>query len=90
MLRDYDGEPLKIWMPAIYRIEVEGQVGESWWDRLGEMRITTRRRADQSIITTLIGRVRDQAEFIGVLNTLYELHLPILSVETLASDKNDS
>jgi hypothetical protein len=31
--------------------------------------------------------VRDQAELSGVLNTLYELHLPILSVECLKGEK---
>jgi hypothetical protein len=50
------------------------------------MRITTRQRKDQTTVTTLIGRVRDQAELSGVLNTLYELHLPILSVENLERD----
>jgi hypothetical protein len=36
----------------------------------------------------LTGRVRDQAELSGVLNTLYELHLPILSVKILAEDND--
>jgi hypothetical protein len=27
--------------------------------------------------------MRDQAELVGVLNTLYELHLPLLSVERI-------
>ena len=31
--------------------------------------------------TTLVGRLRDQAELNGVLETLYGLHLPILSVQ---------
>jgi hypothetical protein len=52
------------------------------------MRITRRQRADQSTVTTLIGRVKDQAELSGVLNTLYELHLPILSVKILAEDND--
>jgi hypothetical protein len=34
-------------------------------------------------ITTLTGNVMDQAALTGVLNTLYELHLPLLSVENL-------
>jgi hypothetical protein len=50
------------------------------------MRITTRQRKDQTTVTTLSGRVRDQAELTGVLNTLYELHLPILSVEILSCE----
>jgi len=33
-------------------------------------------------VTILVGEMRDQAEFMGVMNSLYELHLPILSVES--------
>ena len=75
-------------MPATYHIEVEGHIDESWSDRLGGMRITTRRRKDQTTVTTLVGRVRDQAELTGLLNSLYELHLPILTVENI-NDQND-
>jgi hypothetical protein len=80
---DYNGKHLKLWAPADYRIEVVGFLEESWSDRLGGMRIKTRQRTDQSTVTTLTGRVRDQAELTGVLNSLYELHLPILSVESI-------
>ena len=86
MPNSHNEEHLKLWTPATYRIEVEGEVPESWFDRLGGMRITTRQRKNQSTVTTLTGRVRDQAELTGVLNTLYELHLPILSVENLEID----
>ena len=77
---------LKLWTPATYRIEVEGHLDESWSDRLGGMRISIRRRDDQTTVSTLIGRVQDQAELTGVINSLYELHLPILSVENLTDD----
>jgi hypothetical protein len=87
-LNPHNGEHLKIGTPANYRIEVEGEVPESWSDRLGGMRISTRQRADQSTVTTLTGRVRDQAELSGVLNTLYELHLPILSVESITDENS--
>ena len=84
-----NGEHLKLWTPAIYRIEVEGHLDESWSDRLGGMRITTRKRADQSTVTTLTGRLRDQAELQGILNSLYELHLPVLSVANLAENNGE-
>jgi hypothetical protein len=76
----------KLWTPAIYSITVEGHLDESWSDRLGGMGITTRTRADKTTVSTLVGRMRDQAQLTGVLNTLYELHLPILSVENLSED----
>ena len=34
-------------------------------------------------MTTLVGELADQAALAGVLNTLFELHLPVLSVERL-------
>ena len=36
--------------------------------------------------TVLVGRLRDQAALSGVLNILYELHLPVLSVECLEAE----
>jgi len=75
---------IKLWTPATYRIEVEGHLAESWSDRLAGMLITTRKRLDQTTVTTLVGRLRDQAELSGVLNSLYDLHhLSILKVEVV-------
>jgi hypothetical protein len=37
-------------------------------------------------VTTLVGRLRDQAELSGVLNSLYDLHLSILKVERVNDD----
>ncbi len=74
---------IKLWTPATYRIEVEGHLAESWSDRLAGMRIATRKRADQTTVTTLIGRLRDQAELSGVLISLYDLHRSIQKVEVV-------
>ena len=74
---------IKLWTPATYRIEVEGYLAESWSDRLAGMRITTRKRADETTVSTLVGRLRDQAELSGVLKSLYGLHLSILKVEAV-------
>jgi hypothetical protein len=67
--------------PGNYRIRVQGFLDKSWSARLGGLHITTSRPKDQVPITVLVGQVRDQAELAGVLNTLYELHLTLLSVE---------
>ena len=74
---------IKLWAPATYCIEVEGHLAESWSDRLAGMRITSRKRADRTTVSTLVGRLRDQAELLGVLNGLYNLHLSILKVEVV-------
>jgi len=69
-----------------YRIRVQGFLDESWSERLGGLRITASNLKDKTTVTALVGQVRDQAELVGVLNTLYELHLTLLSVEYLDSD----
>jgi hypothetical protein len=73
--------------PGTYRIEVQGQLDASWSDRLGGMQITTDCSGKLGTVTTLEGRLRDEAALIGVLNSLYELHLRILSVNCDTSDE---
>ena len=73
--------------PGSYRIRVQGLLDESWSDRLGGLRIKGSNLKDQeSTVTELVGKVRDQAELAGVLNTLYELHMTLLSIEYLDED----
>ncbi len=77
---------IKLWTPATYRIEVEGHLNESWSECLAGMHISTRKRSDQTAVTTLTGRLRDQAELTGVLNSLHDLHRPIVKVEVVNGD----
>jgi hypothetical protein len=73
--------------PGDYRIRVQGFLDESWSERLGGLRITACALEDhEGPVTELVGQVRDQAELAGVLNSLYELHLTLLSVECLNGD----
>ena len=83
MTENSNEKRVKLWTPVTYRVEVDGHLDESWSDRLAGMRITTRKRSDQTTVTTLVGRLRDQAELSGVLNSLYGLHLSILKVEVV-------
>jgi len=71
--------------PGNYRIEIQGHLRPDWNDRFGAMQIVSL-EAD-SAVTVLQGHVSDQAELVGILNTLYELHLPLLSVQYLGMTK---
>lgn len=74
--------------PGNYRIRVLGFLDESWSERLCGLRITASSREDQEGPTTeLVGHLRDQAELSGVLNTLYDLHMALVSVEMLEGRK---
>ena len=69
--------------PATYRIIVQGTVPPSWAARLGGMNISERTSPERGTETILVGRLPDQAALSSVLNTLYELHLPVLSADCL-------
>ena len=74
--------------PATYRIKVQGYLDESWSDRLGGMTIVAETASGQAPVTTLIGALLDQAALMGILNCLYNMmHLPLLSVECLATEQ---
>lgn len=69
--------------PARYQIVVDGLVEEGMSEFLAGMQIESTDRSDGSSITTLTGLIADQAELAGVVNSIYELHLSILSIEVL-------
>jgi len=71
--------------PATYRIGVQGRIPARWCDRMEGMTIAERSPEAGPSVTTLLGELADQAALAGVLNTLYELHLPVLSVERLSA-----
>jgi hypothetical protein len=68
-----------------YRIRVKGYLPEGWTERMGGMAIRYDGDVEPSE-TVLYGQLRDQAALLGVLNALYGLHLPLLSVKYLAKE----
>lgn len=68
---------------AVYQITVLGALSARWSERLEGMVILTTSLNDGSTLSILSGTLTDQAALIGVLNTLYEFHLPLLSVTRL-------
>ena len=72
---------LRLDMPATYQIRVQGCLPDSWSNRLGGMTVITPRQAEEVSETILTGQLPDQSALLGVLNTLYDLHLPLLSVD---------
>ena len=71
-----------------YRILIRGTLDAGWSDRLGGMTISAVKLADGAPATMLIGDLADQSALFGVLNTLYDLSLPLVSVERVA-DKTE-
>jgi len=76
--------------PGIYRIEVQGHLPSGWAGRLGSMRLFSPTMEPDNDITFLQGKVTDQAELAGILTSLYELQLRLLSVQFLGNEPSDS
>ncbi len=68
---------------ATYRIRVQGHIGPNRTDWFEGMAITSTPPTQQPAITTLSGMLVDQAALLGVLNSLHDLRLTVLSVECL-------
>jgi hypothetical protein len=81
------GNKLEIVSPARYRILVKGGLDKRWSDRLGRMEIKVSSPEEDFVVTQLSGDITDQAALFGVLNSLYDLHLPLISVELLEDDQ---
>jgi hypothetical protein len=69
--------------PAIYRIRVRGRIKRSWSDRFEGVTISTTPPSERPVVTTLHGTLPDQAALVGIINSLHDLRLKVLSVECL-------
>jgi hypothetical protein len=69
--------------PATYKIGILGTLDKNWSDYCGGMTIEHDIVLNQYPMTILMGILADQAALIGVLNSLYDLGCPILSVECI-------
>ena len=90
MTKKKDPTVLTIDGPAIYRIHIQGRLDARMSDRIGGMQITEVRVSGRGPETILVGRLVDQAALSGILNSLYELHLPVLSAECIDAEDDST
>ncbi len=83
MPTQYSGREFPVDHPATYRIRVQGHIGSDKAEWFDGMTITSTQPEQQPAVTTLSGWLVDQAALLGILNSLYELRLAVLSVECL-------
>ena len=69
--------------PATYSIRVVGYLDENWSAHLGGLKIVSSSPERKREVSTLSGPIIDQAALFGVLKALYDMRLPLLSVECL-------
>lgn len=67
-------------MDSIYRIRVSGHLDDRWSDRLGGFSV--HREVDGT--TVLVGPIVDQAALHGMLASIRDLGLPLLSLINIA------
>ncbi len=82
-------KPIQFDQPALYKIVVQGKIDPAMSDRLEGMAILGGTINKNNSLTTLEGELSDQAALAGVLNTLYELHMLVLSVECMYLSGNE-
>ena len=75
-----DWSKFNLGTPAVYQITVRGYLDDSWSNQLGGIAIENVTTAGDTPITILRGELVDQAALFGVLNSLYGLGFPIISV----------
>ena len=82
---NFHPENLSVITPAEYRISVVGYLDQNMSSRLGGLTIenTKQEPGSKKSVVTLKGRLADQAALLGVLNALYSMCLPLLSVECI-------
>lgn len=77
----YPGDmPISSHEAVLYHIVLQGELDPSWSEEFGGLSIEHSGRADGQIVSTLSGKLVDQAALYGVLNLAYSLGMPILCV----------
>ncbi len=66
--------------PTVYRIRVRGKLAAQWSDWLGGMAIALKTADNGAPEAVLTGPVVDQAALRGIVNTLWDLNLTVISV----------
>ena len=72
---------------AIYKIKVYGAIKESLSERLQGMEINIQRSDKAKPVSILTGRINDQSALSGILNTLYDNHYTLISINTIDEKK---
>ena len=69
---------------ANYRVRVQGKLAHTWLQWHGpDLSIEIDADAPDGAVTTLTVRLLDQAALLGLLTSLYENNVPLLSVESI-------
>ena len=74
--------------PAIYKIVTQGKIDDKLADRMLTLQVNVEKGEGQKYYSTLIGKINDQAALSGILNTLYDMHITVISVNMLSETED--
>ena len=73
--------------PGIYRIEVVGRFPSNWDDRFGCTQVLSSfLNNSRKGLASLQGKVSNQTELAGILNSFFEINSSLLSIQYLGKD----
>jgi hypothetical protein len=70
--------------PMLYRIQVLGRLDDNWSSWLDTMAMTY-----DCGVTTLTGPIVDQAALRGILSTIWDSNLTLISVQRIGADDRE-
>lgn len=71
--------------PTTYQIRIQGQLDRSWSEWFGGLAIVSGVPGE----TLLTGLITDQAALHGILDQLYAMNLPLISISRVGKDMPD-
>ena len=78
------GQPyrkLNMHEPAVFRICIQGELDESWFDYFSAQSISVEVDEAGNAVTALISEPMDQSALVGLVNNLNALGIALISVE---------
>jgi hypothetical protein len=69
---------------ATYKIHVQGYLDETWSETMGGATIRAHSGPNEPPVTEVTAEFHDQCALAGALSLLFDLGLPLLSVECVA------
>lgn len=78
---DQSFHKLNMHRPAIFRIRIQGELDESWFEYFGAQSVSVEVDKGGNKITVLISEPLDQGALVGLVNQLNALGIPLISVE---------
>jgi len=81
---------LRLDQPAVYQIQVQGRLKESWSRWFDDMAIEVIGGPAETTKTILTGELADQSALHGALNRIRDLGIPLISVQLIGAGSTEA